>query len=588
MIILNKYLFSAYRIKQIFLFSFIIIVSFSFAQNNKRSNIWYFGVNAGLDFNNGVFPPKPLSDGQINTTEGCASIADEDGQLLFYSDGVSIWDKTHTPMPNASGLSYPTDWDRMLSGDVSSTNSVLIGPVIGEDSKYYVFTTDGWTCSQTTGPKGQWDGLYYSIIDMSLNNGLGDIDTAYIHKLGYPGNKIYLTDSITEKITLAIHQNTYGYWVVAQKYSTGDFYAFQVNCFGVDIDPVVSYAKDFGWFGKVPGVNGCITASRDGKSLAAVYSVSHPENIWLCDFNNTTGKVVNITTLGIDTGLCYGVCFSPNDSILYVKYSNKGQKIQRYKRFTLELGPVINTQSLSSGMQIGPDNRIYMAGHSSPLSLSVIHDPDNFDSPAFQDFAVPLALGTQLREGLPHFFTFHDFTNITTPKLSLSGDTLICLDDTLLLSLDIGVSQGSYLWSTGDTSNTIAVSEEGVYDVLVEVEGCKMMDTVQVDFFDCSGKYLLREIFIPNSFSPDGNGENDIWEIKQPNKINTHVKIYNLLGKLVFESDKIPIIWDGTNSFLNNSDILPNGVYVYFADISFAEDDIVVKQSVAGNVTLIR
>ena len=99
---------------------------FVFAQN--EGNIWYFGENAGLDFNSGV--PVVLTDGQLVTQEGCASIADNNGDLLFYTDGMTVYNKQHTIMPNGYGL----------LGNNSSTQSAIIVKQPGSASIYYIFT----------------------------------------------------------------------------------------------------------------------------------------------------------------------------------------------------------------------------------------------------------------------------------------------------------------------------------------------------------------------------------------------------------------------------------------------------------------
>ena len=67
-----------------------------------EANIWYFGNNAGLNFNTN--PPTPLTNGALSTSEGCASIADKSGALVFYTDGTTVWNTNHVPMPNGTGL----------------------------------------------------------------------------------------------------------------------------------------------------------------------------------------------------------------------------------------------------------------------------------------------------------------------------------------------------------------------------------------------------------------------------------------------------------------------------------------------------
>ena len=71
----------------------ILICSVFFATAQNEGNIWYFGENAGLDFNSGA--PVPLIDGQLNTLEGCAAISDNSGDLLFYTDGMTVYNKNH-------------------------------------------------------------------------------------------------------------------------------------------------------------------------------------------------------------------------------------------------------------------------------------------------------------------------------------------------------------------------------------------------------------------------------------------------------------------------------------------------------------
>ncbi|MCD4745098.1 MAG: hypothetical protein K8R58_02240, partial [Bacteroidales bacterium] len=98
---------------------------------------WHFYQNAGLEFLPGG-GTAPLTGGKISTSairdgEGCSVIHDKDGNLLFYTDGVTIWDRTHTRMSTPGGVS--------LLGNFSSTQSALIVPQPCNDSLYYVFTT---------------------------------------------------------------------------------------------------------------------------------------------------------------------------------------------------------------------------------------------------------------------------------------------------------------------------------------------------------------------------------------------------------------------------------------------------------------
>ena len=77
---------------------------------------WYFGVGAGLSFTSGE--AVPLTNGVLNTIEGSASISDRNGNLLFYTDGSTVYNRNHQVMLNGSDL----------KGNVSSTQSAIIVP----------------------------------------------------------------------------------------------------------------------------------------------------------------------------------------------------------------------------------------------------------------------------------------------------------------------------------------------------------------------------------------------------------------------------------------------------------------------------
>ena len=98
------------------LLSLLFITQSGYLSAQNQNNIWYFGSNAGLDFN--TDPPTAL-ESDLETLEGTASISDPAGQLLFYTNGATLWDRTHTIMPNGSGL---------LGGE-SSSQAALIVPL---------------------------------------------------------------------------------------------------------------------------------------------------------------------------------------------------------------------------------------------------------------------------------------------------------------------------------------------------------------------------------------------------------------------------------------------------------------------------
>lgn len=110
---------------------FILIMFSSLAvQSQGPANNWYFGGGAGINFN--TSPPTILNDGRLNTLEGCASISNDEGQLLFYTDGTTVYNRSGNIMENGTGL----------LGDQSSTQSAIIIPQPLSTTVYYIFTVD--------------------------------------------------------------------------------------------------------------------------------------------------------------------------------------------------------------------------------------------------------------------------------------------------------------------------------------------------------------------------------------------------------------------------------------------------------------
>src|SRR5262245_11547401 len=136
----------------IILFSAICLNTFGQGQ----TNYWYLGNGAGLDF--GCVPPCVLQDGNAGlytfTGEGVGSMSDANGNLLFYTNGNIVYNKNHVAMTNGTGLAG--------NGTTMQTGTVV--PKIGSTAQYYIITP---SCNDSA--------CKWSIVDMSLNGGLGDV-----------------------------------------------------------------------------------------------------------------------------------------------------------------------------------------------------------------------------------------------------------------------------------------------------------------------------------------------------------------------------------------------------------------------------
>ncbi len=355
------------------LFIFSALSSFS----QKEANIWCFGDSAGLDFNSGS--PVPFNGVQMNTNEGCASIADKTtGQLLFYTDGISVWDRTHNIMPG----SIPG-----LYGNWSSTQSALIVPLPGSTTLYYIFTVDaqaGYFLVSLTG----YGGVAYSIVDMSLNGGLGDISTL----------NTTLIAPTSEKVTAVRHCNGRDIWIVTHQWNTNSFYAYLLTNTGLSA-PVITNSgivhQDVGSGSNAEAI-GHMKFSPNGKKLALV-CYEELNTVQIFDFDNSTGIISNPIT---DTNFPnltgqdgpYGISFSPDNSRLYVGvfgYTTFGgtSYVYQYNMLAgtnaaiLASKTVVNTNTTEEigALQIGPDGKIYVAKTESQTGssyLDVIKNPN--------------------------------------------------------------------------------------------------------------------------------------------------------------------------------------------------------------------
>ena len=193
----------------IFIFLFTITT-----YGQKEANFWYFGHKAGLDFS--TTPPTAIT-GELDTFEGASTISDKQGNLLFYSDGTNVWSKNNQLMRYSNG-SPAND----LLGNPSSTQSALVIPKPSSSTIYYLFTVG----------TNRNRGLNYYTIDVSKNNGLGEIIDGPVDLSGTASN------TWSEKVTAVEGKDCDTFWVIST--DINNFYSYKVDKNGVIKTPVTS------------------------------------------------------------------------------------------------------------------------------------------------------------------------------------------------------------------------------------------------------------------------------------------------------------------------------------------------------------
>lgn len=425
--------------KRILLLILNILIWLLFAHAQKESANWYFGFNAGLNFDTNL--AIPLLDGQLVTNEGCATISNKKGELLFYTDGGKVWDKNHRIMPNGEGL----------LGNFSSTQSAIIVPKPGSTSIFYVFTV--------TDAAGI-DGLRYSEVDLDLNNNNGDVSSK---------KNILLTTPTTEKISAVQHANGKDFWVVSHAWDSSSFLAYLITETGVSSTPIVSTTGSFhGNYTKESA--GYLKISPNGKKLAlARWHINSIVEIF--DFDSRTGNVSNPIALenifdNSENSGAYGLEFSPSSKLLYVtdlNLNNFSSKLHQFDLSSNNKATIIDSdfilysgRNFLSGIQLALDGKIYISNALSSF-IDVIENPN---TKGMDCNYVNKAIGLKGRRavyGLPPFIQSYFVATIE------AADT--CQDKTTTFTINTEEPVDGILWDFGDGNISSGINVEHEYDM---------------------------------------------------------------------------------------------------------------------------
>ncbi len=591
----------------------LVYVFTTSAQN--EGNIWYFGDKAGIDFNSGS--PVAIFDSKMDIAEGCASICDTNGDLLFYTNGVTVWDKNHNVMPNGTGL----------KGNDSSTQSALIVKKPGSNSIYCLFTSAKYA---------QPDGVNYYEVDMT--NGIGVVSTV----------PVQLASPACEKIAAIRHQNGVDVWIVIHLFNSNEFQSYKLTSTGLVLNATIPIGVAINPLAP-PDVNGAavgyLKASQDGSRIA---SANHwIDKLEVFDFDNATGRLSNVMTFGgFNKGAPYGVEFSPNGNLLYA--SDRGNVYQ----YDLSLGNqtaisnariVLGTGSMGA-LQLAPDGKIYHVANG--FDLDVINNPDVSGSGCNFVTSLLSSSGRWVRYGLPNFindiftpnflatnlcfddatqFTMastanvdsvlwnfddpnsgvldtstnntptHQFSSAGTynvtltayifgnprtktlpitinplPVVDLGSDITLCPNKTL--ELDVELAGATYVWQDGSMKPDFTISQAGTYGVEVTIGLCKAVDSIKVgmnasvlvdlgnDTTLCDGQTLLLNAGNPNAtFLWQDGSTKDTLRVNQSNTYS--VDVTNSCGtgsdEIVVKFLSPPLIYLG-----NDTTLCPNETLV--------------------------
>ena len=382
----------------VFVFAFFWLAA---SQAQNRNSVWCFGDSAGIDFSD-VQNPVTFKSG-IRCKSECASIADANGDLLFYvgSDttiaGISgyVYNRNHQQMPFGWDL-YVGNWNHEL----------IIIPMPGDSNKYYIFHTAITDLL----------GIYYTIVDMSLDNGYGDV-TDVNQRLSF--------DAVCDGVAAVKHANGRDWWLIyALNHYGGQqpnkFYEYLITPAGISGPVVINSGGNY-------ITNGAdLSFSKDGEKFLFTTITGLIE---VYDFDRCTGEMSNpvivenefVSTRAIASGV-----LSPDKNLVYVTSNDYFSYVYQYD---LRANPVSSSRDTIAvfrdipfcvGMlRLAPDNKIYLSSvysnginYAFPypdsiynyynMNLSYINSPDSIgDLCDFQFYSFNLG-GSRTYIGLPN------------------------------------------------------------------------------------------------------------------------------------------------------------------------------------------
>ncbi len=365
--------------KYYFILVFIIlIINFEYSQAQNRNSIWCFGDSAGVDF---TIPTSPLPYFTAMRSRGTAvSICDTLGQLLFYAHTGDTSNSNNNMMGNVRNKLH----QMMENGDsiigISWYQEMVIVPIPNDNQKYYLFSQDNTDIY----------GIYFSVIDMSLNNGLGKV----IIK-----NQLLLNIRMADCLTALKHANGRDWWMYSRPgdglINVKPFYTYLVSPSGILLDTLQN-------IGELSG--GGFVEFRWNKQGTKMAYVNYSGLIQVFDYDRCSGLLSNPITLDTMRPSSplpgYWACeFSANGRYLYITSAPDTSNLFVVDlldtNYTITNIWSLNTPQFYIGdIKRGPDDKIYVTGtyfdgftfpypyadsvyNQYNMNLGVIHFPDS-------------------------------------------------------------------------------------------------------------------------------------------------------------------------------------------------------------------
>lgn len=424
--------------KKIINIFFLLIVATVNAQN--ETNHWFFGNQAYLQFTNTTVENK--SGSSLSAVNGTSSISDFKGDLLFYTDGASIYNKSGGVIrPSGGG---PGPQPPPLNADLNSSQSCLIVPIPKSTNRYYIFTVNSN------------EELFYSVVDMSLNGGFGEL--VEINKK--------IASNIAGKMSAVHHKNGEHIWLAVNGKKNKDDRAYDLfHSYLIDETSIsLIETKEDNTF-SIFEAKGQMKFSPNAQKLAFASTTG----AIVFDFDSSTGKLGDYRRVVLshpDDGpgavtKPHGIAFSNDSRFIYFDSDDPfgGSRLAQFDILKDRNAQVffIQRSKAAGSLQLGRDGKIYNAVYNSAdlnggsNSVSVINNPLGIDEGEidFQEIGVALNPNTSI-VGLPNFVQSFFRTRIALNFACVGEPSEIFID-----SYTTNISNVEWDFGDGNTSTEI-------------------------------------------------------------------------------------------------------------------------------------
>jgi uncharacterized protein (TIGR02145 family) len=390
---------------------------------------WYFGVYAGMNFASGSPVALPTSAFTQSASLTCTSVSDSSGNFLFFSDGTRVYNRNQSQMPNGfMGITHA----RQPSFAIQS---------LSNPDLYYLFASGEYAGGTLTG-------LRYSLIDMHLESGLGDVvDTV-------KNIPMLFGDSAVQQLYAIRHANNRDVWVVVMSHEIQNKYlAYLVTASGINLSPVMSNSMlNTGIGAGLDNYYGNLRISPNGTKLICSDSLAE-----FCEFNPETGVVTpRFLFLPTYPGAPYPYTiwkaeFSIDSRYLYLaRHSGEPTTCPglQYDTDLLDSAQFVQSKYLfwgpSGQLQMASDGKIYVNANIYTDSIHVINNPSAGGATCnFQKNVLGLL-------GNANNGTFPQFLQRYKAYIHFNGH---CYPDTTFFYGDIWPPADSVHWDFGDPTS---------------------------------------------------------------------------------------------------------------------------------------